>query len=514
MAVNKNFVVKNGLEVNADLIYADHDNRKVGIASTGPRVELDVRGGIAATDASISGILTAGTRFEVGTSGTSLTVLETGRVGIGTTNPIFLVDIRNVDPTVSTGVTALYVQGDARFTGVVTASTLSGAGVAVTSGVFDTINVGTAATIENFHFYSGIVTAVTGIVTYYGDGSRLTGVAGAVTPLGPGGSIQYNDDGAFNGNIEFFFVEGTDSVGIGTTIPVDKLQVRGGTTLDNVTVTGIATLNQVTASGVSVSGVTTLSSDVTVTGYLDANNYVDVAQGINAAGISTFESGLKVSGIVTSNDTSSPGLALTFYGDDLGIYKRFIVTNNASGAYEFSATGIGFTTNADNPTIVLNRGNKYIFDINASGHPFYIKTQQGTGTDNQYTKGVTNNGAEVGQVIFEVPFGEGEPSTLYYQCSNHSAMVGQISIGGGGGGGGSIGIQSTFGIPASSERIGYGITDFNFVGAGVSLVGVSTAVVTINKTLVIGTRSGAQTINVSSGIATIQLRSGVGTVRF
>jgi hypothetical protein len=185
LAVNKNFVVKNGLEVNADLIYADHDNRKVGIASTGPRVELDVRGGIAATDASISGILTAGTRFEVGTSGTSLTVLETGSVGIGTTNPIFLVDIRNVDPTVSTGVTALYVQGDARFTGVVTASTLSGAGVAVTTGVFDTINVGTAATIENVHIYSGIVTAVSGIITYYGDGSRLSGVAGAVTPLGP-----------------------------------------------------------------------------------------------------------------------------------------------------------------------------------------------------------------------------------------------------------------------------------------------------------------------------------------
>ena len=93
-------------------------------------------------------------------------------------------------------------------------------------------------------------------------------------------------------------------------------------------------------------------------------------------------------------------------------------------------------------------------------------------------------------------------------------MVGQISIGGGGGGGGAIGIQSTFGIPASTERIGYGITDLNFVGAGISLVGVSTAVVTINKTLVIGTRLGTQTINVSSGIATIQLRSGVGTVRF
>ena len=74
--------------------------------------------------------------------------------------------------------------------------------------------------------------------------------------------------------------------------------------------------------------------------------------------------------------------------------------------------------------------------------------------------------------------------------------------------------DSSLQLLISLRHFFYGITDFNFVGAGVTLVGVSTAVVTINKTLVIGTRSGAQTINVSSGIATIQLRSGVGTVRF
>ena len=48
-------------EVNLDLIVtdtSDSSNKKVGIASTGPRVTLDVRGGIAATDLNITGVAT------------------------------------------------------------------------------------------------------------------------------------------------------------------------------------------------------------------------------------------------------------------------------------------------------------------------------------------------------------------------------------------------------------------------------------------------------------------------
>jgi hypothetical protein len=92
-----------------------------------------------------------------------------------------------------------------------------------------------------------------------------------------------------------------------------------------------------------------------------------------------------------------------------------------------------------------------------------------------------------------------------------------ISIsGGGGGGGGSVGVSSN----SFTNLVGTAFTHFNFVGAAVTALGTGdvggakTAVVTINKTLTIGTRSGAQTINVSSGIATIQLRSGVGTITF
>ena len=50
MAVNKNFVVKNGLEVSTDLILADAETTQVGIATTSPDYTLHVNGGIGATD--------------------------------------------------------------------------------------------------------------------------------------------------------------------------------------------------------------------------------------------------------------------------------------------------------------------------------------------------------------------------------------------------------------------------------------------------------------------------------
>jgi hypothetical protein len=83
-------------------------------------------------------------------------------------------------------------------------------------------------------------------------------------------------------------------------------------------------------------------------------------------------------------------------------------------------------------------------------------------------------------------------------------------------GGGAIGVSSnTF-----DSLAGAGFTHFNFIGAAVTAVGTGdvggakTAVVTINKTFTIGTRTGVANLNVTSGIATIALRTGVGTIRF
>ena len=116
MAVNKNFVVKNGLEVNSDLIVADSSNKRVGIGSTLPGYTLEVIGGIGVTDINATGIATVKKTLQVGSSGTVISAFESGLVGIGTTNPAYLLDVRT-STGATTGTTVLYVQGDATVTG-------------------------------------------------------------------------------------------------------------------------------------------------------------------------------------------------------------------------------------------------------------------------------------------------------------------------------------------------------------------------------------------------------------
>ena len=131
MAINKNFVVKNGLEVYNDLILANSVSNRVGIGSTNPRAKLEVRGGIAATDIVISGYSTASNTFHVGVGGSVLTALGIGgSVGVGTNLPRFLLDVRS---PVSAGQTALYVKGDTNITGNLVAGSFSVSELSVTN---------------------------------------------------------------------------------------------------------------------------------------------------------------------------------------------------------------------------------------------------------------------------------------------------------------------------------------------------------------------------------------------
>ena len=120
MAVNKNFVVKNGLEVNTNLLLADADNSRVGVGTSVPSFTLHVFGGIGVTDVSVTGVTTLSQDLKVGSGGTGFVVTTdsaTGAgqsVGIRTGFPEYTLDVRG---PVSTGTTALYVYGDARITG-------------------------------------------------------------------------------------------------------------------------------------------------------------------------------------------------------------------------------------------------------------------------------------------------------------------------------------------------------------------------------------------------------------
>ena len=100
------------------------------------------------------------------------------------------------------------------------------------------------------------------------------------------------------------------------------------------------------------------------------------------------------------------------------------VTAVDSNQYIFS--GPGFTGFVGNPTLYVVRGQKYTFRKDVGAHPFQLQTTPGLG-QSPYIDGV------VGTV--PLPIGDLEwtvqmdaPNKLYYQCTAHSSMQGEIIV--------------------------------------------------------------------------------------
>lgn len=108
-------------------------------------------------------------------------------------------------------------------------------------------------------------------------------------------------------------------------------------------------------------------------------------------------------------------------GDGEGV--TYAVGNTGSTAYVFTG---GDLNNESNPDFTFKRGQTYVFNVNAPGHPFLIKTTETLGTGDSYDDGVTNNGAASDTITFTVPMDA--PDTLYYICEYHSLMAGTINI--------------------------------------------------------------------------------------
>jgi hypothetical protein len=178
MAVNKNFVVKNGLEVDTDLIFADASTNKVGIGSTIPASMLDVKGGIAVTDINASGV------------GTIVTLKSTTGI-ITTVDAISLQATNLVITGVSTGIT-LGSLDELLVTGVTSTGSLQVVGTGnmpvgiITNAQGTNINYSGIGTIANVIFTkdaSGVgatIGAAVGMVTYYGDGVNLLNTGGGI----------------------------------------------------------------------------------------------------------------------------------------------------------------------------------------------------------------------------------------------------------------------------------------------------------------------------------------------
>jgi surface protein len=175
-----------------------------------------------------------------------------------------------------------------------------------------------------------------------------------------------------------------------------------------------------------------LSSMTNNNNLINGSNYGDARNRMNGVfrNASSFNQNLSswcVTDISSEPDFFALNSALSNANKPLWGYcpSSFSINVTASSAsdYTLSGTDRSGAVSGNDPSVTINVGDTVNFAVNASGHPFYLKTVQGTGTANTIS-GVTNNGTTNGTVSWTPT----QAGTYYYICSLHGGMVGTITV--------------------------------------------------------------------------------------
>ena len=361
MAVNKNFVVKNGLEVNDDLILANAVDSMVGIGTSVPYYELHVQGGIGATSLWVAGVST----FTSDVSVTGVTTLASAG-GITTVGG------------------DLFVGGDLSVLGDVTYDEVVGRNLNITG----------VGTILNVVVGSGL--SVTGISTLTGPVGLETGLTVAgVTTLASAGGITTTGGDLYVGGDLFVLDDITYDEVRGRNLSISGVGTITRLNTTNINNTGVSTITRLnTTDVVSVAGTITtgtvtqltntdfVSTSSTITSIVGTSatitrlNTTDIVStsstittgtvtrltstNVNVSGMSTFASGLYVSG-----GELTVGAAFTVSQAGVITATKFVgevdVTGgNFSGVGTFSTLHVGTSGTVlaavDSATISLGSG--------------------------------------------------------------------------------------------------------------------------------------------------------------
>jgi plastocyanin len=127
-----------------------------------------------------------------------------------------------------------------------------------------------------------------------------------------------------------------------------------------------------------------------------------------------------VSGSILDIPASPSGEGLYLNYPYMGFYGP---PEPSSTTYTVTAAGgVYYIDGVQQATLELQVGYTYRFDTSAVGsHPFRFSTD--SDNDNAYTTGVT-----VGSGYVDITITSSTPSTLYYYCTNHANMGGQINV--------------------------------------------------------------------------------------
>ena len=419
MAINKAFVVKHGLEVNQNLILANADTNRVGIGTSIPQYTLHVLGGIGATDARVTGVATVLNELRVGTGGTIFSVIAgpTGfgqSVGVGTANPAFLLDVRS---PVSTGQTALYVQGDARITGDLIVDDLVFDQADVTQ-----LNVSGISTFVGFSSFRDSVSIEDNLY-----------VAGITTVAANGGITTTGGDFYVGGN---FYSNG------GVIVDTD-LYIIGIATIGTLDVLGLSTTRDLYVAGFSTFvGFSTFQDSVfiqdnlqvsgvsTFVGFSTFNDYVVIQDGLRVLGVSTFAGITTVTGeTLFTNQLSVSGVSTL---SNVDINAGDIEVSNIDTT-DLTVTGISTlgTVKVSSGIITATSG-----IVTYYGDGSYLT---GNARNLTATIGIGTSGSVVGYGVSFLDLRGPGLSTVYY---DNGVGIATIYLQGGGGGA-TIGIGTT-----------------------------------------------------------------------
>ena len=247
MAVNKNFVVKNGLEVDTNTLFVDSANNRVAIGTTVPTATLDVRGKILTNSQVESwvgkfvGIVTAGA---VGVTTLTYSVGTGSSTKLGRANAEELNVTAGFTTVQSASATDIIVSSGSTFSKDVNIGAAATVGAALTvtgQSKFaefvrfeKDVTVGSALTVTGISTFTG--------ATKFAESSRFEqniNVGGAATV---GGALTVTGNAYFNGDVD-----------INGDLTFDEVNAR------NLTITGIATVGFITAANAYVPGITTSS---------------------------------------------------------------------------------------------------------------------------------------------------------------------------------------------------------------------------------------------------------------